>query len=166
MMKWYYILGIVSYGIFVFQFLLNLIGGHTDIDVDFDGDSDIDTSTLFSFKGFVHFCMGFSGWLCLQGNSDPLNLYVAVVIGILFTVALYYIYKLCAKLKHEPTLKEGLDLVGSSVNITYVSENGHDCIGSPVGEVYRELKCHTSLPTRVGDLRVIGSYRDGVYYLY
>lgn len=166
MIEWYYVLGICSYGIFLVQFILSLIGGHTDLDLDLDGDTDIDTSALFSFKGFIHFCMGFSGWLCLQGNSSPLNLYIAGIMGLGFVVILYYVYKLCAKLKHEPTLKEGMDLIGSTINITYVYEDRHTCIGSPVGGVYRELKCKTSLPTRVGDFRVVGSYKNGIYYLY
>lgn len=166
MMEWYYILGIVSYGIFIIQSLLAIIGGNTDIDLDLDGNVDIDTSSLLSFKGLVHFCMGFSGWLCIRESDDIVNLLIASLIGILFMITLYYIYKLSYSLKHEPKIKEGVDLAGSTVNIIYVYEDGHTCIGSLVGEVYRELKCYTSLPTRVGDLRVIGTYKNGIYYLY
>ena len=38
-MAWYYILGIVSYSIFIIQFLLSNIGiGDTEFDVDIDGE--------------------------------------------------------------------------------------------------------------------------------
>ena len=33
----------------------------TDIDVNADGNADIDMSSVLSFKGLIHFCMGF-GW--------------------------------------------------------------------------------------------------------
>ena len=66
-MEWYYILGIISYGIFIVQFILSNLGfGDTDIDIDLDGDIDFDVSDLLSFKGLIHFLMGFSGWLSLK----------------------------------------------------------------------------------------------------
>ena len=38
-MEWYYILGAISYGIFILQFLISLFGPtDTDLDVDFDGN--------------------------------------------------------------------------------------------------------------------------------
>ena len=37
-MEWYYVLGIISYGIFIVQFILSNLGfGDTDIDIDLDG---------------------------------------------------------------------------------------------------------------------------------
>ena len=63
-MEWYYILGIISYGIFIIQFILSNLGiSDTDLDVDFDGNVDFSVSDLLSFKGLIHFAMGFSGWL-------------------------------------------------------------------------------------------------------
>ena len=60
MLEWYYILGMVSYGIFLIQFILSFILGDFNIDVDFDGDSDFDSSSVLSFKVLIHFLMGFS----------------------------------------------------------------------------------------------------------
>ena len=66
-MEWYYVLGIISYGIFIVQFILSNLGfGDTDIDIDLDGNVDFDVSDLLSFKGLIHFLMGFSGWLSLK----------------------------------------------------------------------------------------------------
>jgi hypothetical protein len=34
--------------------------------VDFDGDADFDVSDVVSFKGFIHFFMGFGGWTSIK----------------------------------------------------------------------------------------------------
>ena len=50
-MEWYYVLGIISYGIFIVQFILSNLGfGDADIDIDLDEDVDFDVSDLLSFK--------------------------------------------------------------------------------------------------------------------
>ena len=53
----YYILGGIAYGIFILQFIISWVAG--EFDVDFDGDADV--SDVVSFKGFIHFFMGFGG---------------------------------------------------------------------------------------------------------
>lgn len=74
-MEWYYILGAVSYGIFIVQFILSSFGFlETDLDVDFDGNVDFNVSDLLSFKGLIHFAMGFSGWLMLAGKVTAIEL--------------------------------------------------------------------------------------------
>ena len=82
-MEWYYILGIISYGIFIIQFLLsNFFGwGDLDLDIDFDGEPDFGLGDVLSFKGLVHFAMGFSGWLMLAGKVTLTTLAIASVIG-------------------------------------------------------------------------------------
>lgn len=58
-MEWYYILGIISYGIFIIQFILSNLGiSDTDLDVDFDGNVDFSVSDLLSFKGADSLCYG------------------------------------------------------------------------------------------------------------
>ena len=49
----YYILGGIAYGIFILQFIISWVAGEFDVDVDFD------VSDVVSFKGFIHFFMGF-----------------------------------------------------------------------------------------------------------
>lgn len=89
-MEWYYILGIISYGIFILQFCLSFIGGDTemdtDIDIDLDGEADFSFSDLISFKGLIHFLMGLSGWLMITQQVTPLNVVVACVIGFAFVL--------------------------------------------------------------------------------
>ena len=59
----YFFAALVSTGIFLLQFILSIFFGNmdTDIDVNADGNADIDMSSVLSFKGLIHFCMGF-GW--------------------------------------------------------------------------------------------------------
>ena len=80
-MEWYYVLGIISYSIFIVQFILSNLGfGDTDIDIDLDGDADFDVSDLLSFKGLIHFLMGFSGWLMLSGTVNVFTIVIAVIL--------------------------------------------------------------------------------------
>ncbi len=53
----YYIIGGVAYGIL--QFIISWVAG--ELDVDFDGDADFDIGDVVSFKGLIHFLMGFGG---------------------------------------------------------------------------------------------------------
>lgn len=87
-MEWYYILGIISYGIFILQFCLSFIGGDTemDTDIDLDGEADFSFSNLISFKGLIHFLMGLSGWLMITQQVTPLNVVIAGVIGFAFVL--------------------------------------------------------------------------------
>lgn len=83
----YFFAALVSTGIFLLQFILSIFFGSmdTDIDVNADGNADIDMSSVLSFKGLIHFCMGF-GWfmylcqppyigLTLPGRRDKRQLF-------------------------------------------------------------------------------------------
>lgn len=163
-MEWYYILGIISYGIFIIQFILSNFGGDTELDVDFDGEGDFDTSSLLSFKGLVHFAMGFSGWLMLVGKVNVFTIGIGVAVGILFMVILYYLYKLCMKFHSEPTEKCGIELVGYTAIVVLAYSDGR-CICAPTGLPYQEIQCFSSTPIKIGDQRIIGSYENGIYNL-
>lgn len=100
----YFFSALVSTGIFLLQFILSIFFGSmdTDIDVNADGNADIDMSSVLSFKGLIHFCMGF-GWfmyLC-QPPYIVLHYLGAVISGSFFIFVLAWIYKLCYKLKQE-----------------------------------------------------------------
>lgn len=164
-MEWYYILGIISYGIFIIQFILSNLGGDIDLDVDFDGESDFDVGSLLSFKGLVHFAMGFSGWLMIVGKVTTFTICIGIIAGILLMVILYYLYKLCMRLHLEPTEKSGVELVGYKVTVVYAYVNSVKCLCTPIGFPYRELLCVSDTPVKIGDQRIISSYEHGIYKL-
>lgn len=173
-MEWYYILGIISYGIFIVQFLLSNFFGWGDLDldfdVDFDGEPDFGLGDILSFKGLIHFVMGFSGWLMLAGKVTLTTLAIASVIGFVFIVILYYAYRLCLKFNSEPQIKSGEGLVGKEVSISVqISEMEYsgNCI-TESGYVPLD-KCRLSKPTnhmiKCGDILHIDSYKSGIYFI-
>lgn len=135
----YFFSALVSTGIFLLQFILSIFFGSmdTDIDVNADGNADIDMSSVLSFKGLIHFCMGF-GWfmyLC-QPPYIVLHYLGAVISGSFFVFVLAWIYKLCYKLKQENKPEQGEELIG------------------------RKCEIYTPLPgTRTGRNRLCGLYR-------
>lgn len=112
----YYLLATIAYSIFIAQFMLSWFGGDADLDVDFDGDMDI--GDLVSFKGAIHFLMGATGWLCIKDTVahtiDWYDYLIALCLGILFMVILYYLYKSCLKLQHQVVPETGQALVGKT----------------------------------------------------
>jgi uncharacterized membrane protein len=68
------------------------------VDVDFDADLDVGSgmllSDVISFKGLIHFTIGFSLTLTLMNEVTLLSVAIGVVTGIVFVVVLYYLYKL------------------------------------------------------------------------
>lgn len=164
-MEWYYILGTVSYSIFIIQFILSNFGFfETDLDVDFDGDADFSVSDLLSFKGLVHFAMGFSGWLMLTGKITAVTIFCAFLVGIIFIVVLYFVYKLCMKFNSEPTVKAKSDLVGKVVMVYIPLPNGN-CVCKVNAPSYTEITCKADSEVKVGDILTIKSYKDGIYYI-
>ena len=103
-MAWYYILFFAALFFFLIKFTLTLFAGDVDFDVDVDGDVDFDVSSMFSFKGVLHFILGFSSYLSIVAkmNTTSNEVYtfscsqyiVGACIGVLFMIGLFYLYKL------------------------------------------------------------------------
>lgn len=170
MLEWYYILGMIAYGIFILQTILSIVIGDFDFDIDFDGNVDFDGSDILSFKGLIHFLMGFSGWLMLADKFQttfPLigNMWGAVLVGLVLMIVLYYTYKFCYKLRSEGTHleKEGLvDLVGT----VYLAGDCYYYITVDIGGCTTELKVYCNDHVfKKGDKVIIKSYKDGKYYI-
>lgn len=171
----YFFSALVSTGIFLLQFILSIFFGSmdTDIDVNADGNADIDMSSVLSFKGLIHFCMGF-GWfmyLC-QPPYIVLHYLGAVISGSFFVFVLAWIYKLCYKLKQENKPEQGEELIGRKCEIytrcqeqeqagtdyvVYIAINGTQrelTVRSIQGKSYRE-----------GDILTLKDYKEGIYYI-
>lgn len=70
------------------------------------------------------------------------------------------------KITNKSPHPKGMDLVGYTVIIAEVSEDKHCCIGCICGLSYDRLKCYSDCLTKVGDIRIIKTFRNGIYYLY
>ena len=159
---------IVVYGIFIIRFILSWIGG------DFEIDADLDVSDVVSFKGVTHFLMGFSGWLStktyINNNIQWYDWLIAFIIGLIFVVILFYVYKFMLKLESKPEILSGKDLIGHSGKI-YIYEyyDVDNCLyhytitaNNGVGTV--ELPAVSTLELHTGDTIILYDY-NGSYYL-
>lgn len=114
-MEWYYILFFSVFAFFIFKSVISWMLGDTDIDFDTDGDIDFDVSALFSFKGILHFLLGFSTYLAATARFDRTydgigtyqftwyNYVTAFIIGLAFMYGLWHLYKLMMKFNHYNT---------------------------------------------------------------
>lgn len=163
-----YLITLIVYAVFIIRFILSWIGGDFDLD---DFDADLDLSDIVTFKGLTHFLMGSSGWLSVKlfttGNIEWYDWLIAFVIGIIFMIILFYIYKFMLKLECKPKVLEGKDLIGKRAKI-YVT-CGHD------GDYYKYIITvnngigtleYDALSERfysVGDVITITNF-NGAYY--
>ena len=91
---------LVSTGIFLLQFVISVFFGDLDMDVDGDANVDFDLGSLFSFKGLVHFLIGF-GWTRVLFGGDTWQTYaLAVLVGMVFMLVLFYSYVLAYRLQN------------------------------------------------------------------
>ena len=93
----YYAVALTVYSIFIIRFILSWVGA------DFDIDADVDISDVVSFKGLTHFLMGFSGWLSVKSytthNVMWYDYLIALILGVIFVILLYFVYKLLISLE-------------------------------------------------------------------
>lgn len=105
-MDWYYILFFIVFTIFIIKNIISWVAGEVDVDFDLDGDIDFDISSMFSFKGVLHFLLGFSAYLSLvsyfYGNTKIIfaDYLTAIIVGFAFMIGLWYLYKLMMKFNH------------------------------------------------------------------
>ena len=106
----YYCIALLTYSIFIVRFVLSWIGG------DFEIDTDLDVSDVVSFKGLTHFLMGASSWLSVKNfithDIQWYDYLICIILGIIFVVILFFVYKLMFKLEHKPVNLVKEDLVG------------------------------------------------------
>jgi hypothetical protein len=113
-MAWYVILLIAASALFVLSTVGSLILGDIDVDVDVSADIDpgaLSASDLISFKGLLHFALGFSLVLTLMNEVSWISCTIAVLTGLVFVVILYYLYnfvytKLQQNLKYTDVINE------------------------------------------------------------
>ena len=72
-MDWYYILFVVVFTIFIIKNIISWVAGEVDVDFDLDENIDYDISTMFSFNGIIHFVLGFSSYLSINGYFFPFS---------------------------------------------------------------------------------------------
>lgn len=165
----YYTIAVIVYGIFIIRFILSWVGG------DFDIESDVDVSDIVSFKGLTHFLMGFSGWLSVKSftthNIMWYDYLIAFVLGVIFVIILYYVYKFLMKLENKPQVLSGKDLIGSTAKV-YLTSSTIDAdtlfkylitTDNGIGTV--EIPAKSREFYKIGDSVVIKDYVNAYYII-
>lgn len=172
-MTLYFALALFSTGIFVVQFLLSMFVADTDFDsdtdVDLDGSTDFSMSDLVSFKGLIHFLIGFSWTMWFwEGENQFIAAIVAVGVGLIFTIVLALVYWGALHLKHEVRPEYGEDLVGREGEIYLKNQDGSYLIYTKINGGRRELKVYHDGPKefQTGEIVRISSYSNGKYHIY
>lgn len=97
-----YLVAIVSSIFVVMQFIASFIFSDFESDVDLDCDTSLSASDLLSFKGILHFVVGFTWTITLLDSQPVERIGLALIIGIIFTASLGYVAKFIKKLASEP----------------------------------------------------------------
>ena len=136
-MDWYVIVLIVSAALFVLTSIGSLFFGSIGMDADVDVDADVGSGLLLgdliSFKGLIHFTIGFSLSLTLLGEFSLLSATVGVVTGIVFVLVLYYLYKTLFE-KLQQNIKYTDEITEMEADVYFWDEK------SKIGEVFVTLE--------------------------
>jgi prepilin signal peptidase PulO-like enzyme (type II secretory pathway) len=132
-MAWYVIVLIVSSVLFLLTTVGSLIFGDIDLNADLDFDSGFVLSDFFSFKGLIHFVIGFSLVLTLMQGLTLLSASVGVVTGIVFVAVLYYLYKLVFE-KLQQNIKYTNEIKDLDAEVYFWDDK------SKIGEVFITLE--------------------------
>lgn len=114
-MEWYNILFFITLAFFIIKTIISFFFGDIDIDFDADGDVDFDVSSMLSFKGILHFLLGFSTYLAALARFNNVqtftvtNYIIGIIIGLAFMIILWNLYKLMMKLNHSADSNEDID---------------------------------------------------------
>ena len=163
----YYAVALTVYSIFIIRFILSWIGA------DFDIDADIDISDVVSFKGLTHFLMGFSGWLSVKSyithNVMWYDYLIALILGVIFVILLYFVYKFLISLETKPQILFGKQLIGKTGKIYIILEPEDSIkkyiitVGNGLGTQEYPAKSNNSY--KLGDEVVISDYVNAYYII-
>lgn len=168
----YFGIALFCTALFITQFILSVVFGGLDTDIDLDGDGsiDFDLSGIFSFKGLLHFGIGFSWsmWFARGQENQFLAALISVGIGILTAIILALVYWASLKLKNEVIPEKGEDLIGKEVEI-YYSEDKDDewVVFVKINGGLRKILTTSESRTvyRSGQRTEIIEYREGKYWI-
>ena len=132
-MAWYVIVLIASSGLFLLTTIGSLFFGDMDLDADVDVGSGFVLGDLISFKGLIHFVIGFSLALTLMSDFSLLSATVGVVTGIVFVLVLYFLYKTLFE-KLQQNIKYTYEINDMEAEIYFWDKK------SKIGEVFITLE--------------------------
>lgn len=159
----FFIIAIVTTGIFAIQFILSIFFG----DLDADTDVDTDISSVVSFKGLTHFGIGFGWYMYLTKNTEVSNYLIGILIGIFFMFAVWYLYKKAYQLQQVNHTEDTAKLVGRECTIYFKQNEGRYRVYVSRNGAMREIDVlsESGKTYQTGDKAIISSYKDGTLYI-
>ena len=144
------------------QFILSIFFG--DIDVDTDVDADI--SSVVSFKGLTHFGIGFGWYMYLIGNTDIQSYAVAILIGLFFVFAVWFLYKKAYQLQQVNKTEKTEQLVGRECTIYFKQGDGRYTVQVSRDGAMREMDVVSegARSYQTGDKTMFTTYKEGTLY--
>ena len=132
-MAWYEIVLLVSSILFLLTTIGSLLFGGIDVDFDTDVDGGTLLSDILSFKGLLHFSIGFSLVLTLMREVSVTSVAYGVITGVVFVVVLYFLYKLMYE-KAQHSMKYTTELKDMDAEVYYWNKDKR------IGEVFVTLE--------------------------
>lgn len=156
-------IAIVTTGIFILQFILSVFFG----DLDADTDVDADISSVVSFKGLTHFGIGFGWYMYLQQNTEIETYIVAVLIGIFFVFAVWFLYKKAYQLQQVNRSEKSDQLIGRECSIYFKQDGNRYTVQISRNGAMREVDVisESGKIYQTGERTTITSYKDGTLYI-
>ena len=157
------IIALVTTGVFVIQFILSIFFG----DIDADTDVDADFSSVVSFKGLTHFGIGFGWYMYLTGGTEVQNYVIAILIGLFFAFAVWFLYKKAYQLQQVNHSEKTEQLVGRECTIYFKQGDGKYTVQTRKDGAMREVDVVSEgkKTYQTGDKTIITTYKDGTLYI-
>lgn len=160
-----YIIAGVTFCIFLIKLIGALFGADCEADLDFDfGD-------IISFKGIVHFLMGFSGYLSCVFYQDTYrgikDVAIAGFIGLVVMILLYFTYMLIYKLDSPHEVITGEKLVGHKATISSIIDKNEKLYSLDVVVNMNSITitAKSDKNYRVGDEVIISKFTDNIHLI-
>lgn len=161
--------------IFLIQFVLSVILGWADSDVDLTTDPgteiyaglSVDWGSIISFKGAVHFAIGFGWYMYLVNRYTATDFLIGVIIGITFVALLYILYKKAYQLKQENHPENMNELVGRECTLYFRTlSQQHWMIQIRINGAIREVEAIATTPDmKAGDRAIVVLSKNGTLYI-
>lgn len=155
-------IAVAATAIFLIQFVMSVFFGDLDTDTDLDGD----LGSVVSFKGFTHFCIGMGWYMYISGGGDILSYGVGIAVGLVFVLALWFLYKKAYQLQKENKPEKLEALVGRECQI-YTHTGERYIVQIAVNGALREMEVRSleNKQYRTGDKTIICKVESGTLYI-
>lgn len=135
--------------------------------MDADVDVDADISSVVSFKGLTHFGIGFGWYMYLAGNTEVQSFVIAILIGLFFVFAVWFLYKKAYQLQQVNSSEQIEQLVGRECTIYFKQSGNKYTVQTSRDGAMREVDVisESGKTYQTGDKTIISNYKNGILFI-